>query len=155
MSERRKYATRIKGSIMEEFACLFSIYPEYAYKILSGEKNFEYRKKVPALRFHRLVIYATVPVAKIIGEVHVDKILQDTPSKIWTETNKHGGIEKETFFSYFENRSLAYAYSLSNPILYKEQLSLSKIRVINAPQSFVYLDQHQLDIINEAIPNSV
>lgn len=133
---------------MEEVAYLFSIYPEYAYRILSGEKKFEYRKRVAKLYLKRLIIYATAPISKIIGEVCVDEILRDTPQTIWRRTNKYGGIQREQFFAYFDNKSLAYAYSLSDPILYGGKLSLNDIGITNPPQSFIYLNRLQVDVIN-------
>lgn len=136
---------------MEKVAYLFSIFPEYAYKILSGEKKFEYRKKTAALYLPKLIIYATDPVSKIIGEVSVDNILCCTPLEIWKKTNKYGGIDEERFFAYFKDKDLAYAYSLSNPILYNKSISLNKISISNAPQSFIYLNQCHLDMLDYAL----
>ena len=42
---------------------LISIKPEYVKRILSGEKMYEYRKRVPA-DVKTVVIYATAPVKK-------------------------------------------------------------------------------------------
>ena len=63
---------------------LMSIKPKYAMQILNGTKTFEYRKN----RFRRqnidsIVIYATSPVMKVIGEVQLVGVLEDEPEIIW------------------------------------------------------------------------
>ena len=50
---------------------LLSIKPEFADKIMSGKKKFEYRTHVPSRPINTIVIYSTFPVGKIIGEVEV------------------------------------------------------------------------------------
>lgn len=51
---------------------LLSIQPEYAEKILNGTKRFEYRKAVTRNESVRtVVIYATMPVGKVVGEFEV------------------------------------------------------------------------------------
>ncbi len=62
---------------------LMSIKPKYAMQILNGTKTFEYRKN----RFRRqnidsIVIYATSPVMKVIGEVQLVGVLEDEPEII-------------------------------------------------------------------------
>ena len=88
---------------------LLPIKPEYAYKILSGEKKFEYRKRVAALEVTRIVIYASSPVSKIIGEVSVRGYLKDSPEGLWNKTKEYSGITLEGFSKYFANKENGYA----------------------------------------------
>ena len=48
---------------------LLSIKPEYANKIMSGEKKFEYRKAAPQKNVDTILIYSTKPQGIILGEV--------------------------------------------------------------------------------------
>lgn len=54
---------------------LLSIKPEYAYKIFSGEKKFEYRKIIFKKKIKSVIVYATKPVGKIIGEFEIEDII--------------------------------------------------------------------------------
>ncbi len=130
---------------MEREACLFSIKPEFAIKILSGKKKFEYRKIKTAKYFSRMIVYATHPIRRIIGEARVDRILSGTPSDIWNVTGKESGISQEFFMDYFNNILTAYAYCLNNPLFYSEPVTLKNIGIKNAPQSFIYIDTKPLD----------
>ena len=63
---------------------LLSIRPEYAEKIFNGKKKYEYRRVIFKNRnIHSIVVYATKPIKKIIGEFEIDEILSDRPNKIW------------------------------------------------------------------------
>ena len=120
---------------------LLPIKPEYAYKILSGEKKFEYRKRVAALEVTRIVIYASSPVSKIIGEVSVQGYLKDSPAGFWNKTKEYSGITLEGFSKYFANKENGYAYCLRNPIVYDKPKILNNFKLTHAPQSFVYLKE--------------
>ncbi|MCL5769684.1 ASCH domain-containing protein [Acinetobacter sp. ANC5681] len=120
---------------------LLSIKPEYADKILSGEKRFEFRKSI----FKRdgirtVIIYATMPVGKVIGEFEIETILSDRPDSIWDRTSQSSGITKDFFDSYFSERSKAYAIEVKSTKKYSIPQDLSEIKIgLKAPQSFAYV----------------
>lgn len=77
---------------------LLSVKPEYAEKILSGEKIYEFRRRI----FKRedvdiLVIYATGPQCGVVAEARIGGIMESTPEDIWKRTNRHGGISHDRF----------------------------------------------------------
>jgi predicted transcriptional regulator len=79
-----------------------SIKPEFAEKIFAGLKKFEFRRvifKSPAVT--RVVVYASSPVQRIIGEFEIDEILSLKKGKLWRRTKRHSGIEKSFFTSIF------------------------------------------------------
>ena len=120
---------------------LMSIKPKYAIQILNGTKTFEYRKN----RFRRqnvdaIVIYATSPVMKVIGEVKLVGILEDRPEIIWEKTYHNGGINKTAYDDYFEGKDKAIAYRLGKVEKYENEMQLSDFHVHVPPQSYVYLD---------------
>ncbi len=118
---------------------LFSIKPEYAFKILSGEKKFEYRRNRTKENISYMIIYATSPVKKIIGEVTVKNILCGSVENIWELTNKFSGINYDSYLKYFEGQENAYAYHLECPRQYNPYKDLSDFKLGRPPQSYQYL----------------
>lgn len=120
---------------------LFSIKPEYAEKILNGTKRFEYRKAVPRDQSVRIVvIYATMPVGKVVGEFEVGGVLRDKPNALWNQTKAASGITRAFFDSYFNGRAEASAIAVKKPKRYAEPLSLEAVSgSATPPQSFQYL----------------
>lgn len=120
---------------------LLSIKPEFAEKILLGIKRFEFRKVLPkSHEMSTVVIYATMPVGKVIGEFDVGEILSDTPKNIWCTTRENAGISKEYFNEYFEGRNIAHAIGVKSVRRYKKPASLSKYLPSGVPpQSFCYI----------------
>ena len=120
---------------------LLSIKPEFADKIFSGEKQYEYRKAVFSRRdVNVVVVYASKPVSKIVGEFCVDAVLEGRPSEIWEETKQHSGISIEFFKRYFEGRKKGYAIKIGSARKYIEEIDPFKANErFFPPQSFRYL----------------
>lgn len=121
---------------------LLSIKPEYAEKIFNGEKKYEYRKRI----FKRndvkmVVVYATKPIGKVIGEFEIAEILEDVPNVIWEQTKKHSGIEEKDYIEYFRDNEKGFALSIKNTITYQKPLELNQFnpKIKCAPQSFMYI----------------
>ena len=119
---------------------LLAIKPEFADKILSTQKKFEFRRIIPRKPINKIVIYATRPVGHVVGMVNVCGIISGPPDYVWQITQKNAGITQDFFDSYFYGRNTAYAYKLGKVIRYNTAKSLSDFGLRVAPQSFVYLD---------------
>ncbi|WP_254853812.1 ASCH domain-containing protein, partial [Salmonella enterica] len=84
---------------------LLSIKPEFAESILNGYKKFEFRKTIFRNKEARVVvIYATMPVGKVIGEFEIDGVLSSQPDELWDMTKKYAGITRDFFDEYFSER---------------------------------------------------
>ena len=120
---------------------LLSIKPEYADKILSGEKRFEFRKSIFKRQgIQTVIIYATMPVGKVVGEFDIEHILSDEPKFILDKTCALSGITKSFFDSYFYERSTAYAIEVKSVKKYDIPISLNELKSgLKAPQSFAYI----------------
>ncbi len=120
---------------------LLSIKPEYANKIFSGEKKFEFRKRVfKNLEVQTVVVYSTMPVGRIIGEFSIKHIHQDSPESIWDKTKRFSGVDESFFNEYYNGRDLAFAIEVDKPVLYKEPINpKEEYANFTAPQSFMYL----------------
>lgn len=119
---------------------LLSIKPEFAFKIFNGTKRYEYRRilfKRPEVK--TIIVYASNPVKKVIGEFDIENILHDEPDTLWDRTGDYSGISKELFFNYFENASKGYAIAVKSPHIYTNPLPLDSFMLSSPPQSFVYI----------------
>lgn len=119
---------------------LLSIKPEYANKIFDGSKRFEFRRvifKKPNIK--TVVVYASSPVKKVIGEFEIENIISFDPKSLWGLTKKYSGISEDFFFEYFSNRKVAHAIRIKSTIKYKEPLSIKDDFNVVPPQSYVYL----------------
>ncbi|OTQ72716.1 MULTISPECIES: ASCH domain-containing protein [unclassified Gilliamella] len=120
---------------------LLSIKPEFAEKILSGEKRFEFRKNMFKKKSVKtIVIYATMPIGKVVGEFDIDHVISDKPSLIWEKTKKYAGVSKRFYDEYFDERPLAFAIAVGKVTMYEEPKPLNYLgNNIVAPQSYRYL----------------
>lgn len=120
---------------------LLSIKPQFADKILSGEKCFEFRKTLPKhSNIDTVVIYATKPIGKVIGEFTVDKIVSKTPNKLWEETKDQAGISEQFFSDYFSGKKIAHAFKVKSVKIYEKELDIFEYcNKKYPPQSFFYI----------------
>ena len=118
---------------------LISIKPEHIENIFNGSKKYEYRKIRCKQDINKIIIYSTYPIMKVVGEAKVEKILEDSPDRIWEKTKKYSGIDLNFYQKYFKDRSKAIAYKLTNIKKYDSPKELSSYGIKAAPQSFVYI----------------
>lgn len=119
---------------------LLSIKPQFAVKIFDGTKKFEFRKSIfKNSKINTVVVYASSPMQKVIGEFTFDEIMEENPEVLWEKTKKHSGITKEFFDEYFFNREKAFAIRVKETSKYKTPMDLIDFDLNFAPQSFVYL----------------
>ncbi|MGI2336100.1 MAG: ASCH domain-containing protein [Dehalogenimonas sp.] len=119
---------------------LLSIKPEYAEKIFDGSKTYEYRRAIfDAERVTTVVVYASAPVQRVIGEFEIEHIIQDEPRTLWERTGAHGGISQEGFQQYFSDKANGYAIKVKEAKRYKVPAKLESFSISFPPQSFTYL----------------
>lgn len=119
---------------------LLSIKPEFVTKIFSNEKQYEFRKVIfKNKQVKDVVIYASSPVSKVVGEFKIDKIIEDTPDKVWKLTKDKAGITKSYFDNYFKGKQVAYAIKIKQATQYDKPIDLQDLGIKRAPQSFMYL----------------
>ena len=124
---------------------LMSIKPIYVDKIFSGEKKYEYRKRMCKEKIDRIIVYSSSPIQKVAGELKIKQVLYDKKSIIWDRTNRYGGITKTKYDKYYENCDYAVAYEIEKAILYDKQKDLKDFNVRTAPQSYVYITNKGVD----------
>lgn len=66
---------------------LLSIKPEFANKIFDGTKKFEFRKSIFKNKdIKTVVVYASSPVQRVIGEFEIERILNFDLDTLWSLT---------------------------------------------------------------------
>jgi predicted transcriptional regulator len=119
---------------------LLSIKPEFALKIFNGSKRFEFRRSIFKNQdIKKVIVYASHPVGKVIGEFEIEDILHDELPILWSKTKNHSGTSEENFKKYFSNKSKGYAIQIKNAELYDEPKPLDSLGISTAPQSFMYV----------------
>lgn len=119
---------------------LLSIKPEFAEKIFEGTKGFEFRRSIfKKKNIHTIIVYASSPVQKVIGEFEIEEIIKDDLIKLWHITKHKAGIDKSFFFKYFEGKEEGFAIKIKNAIRYPEALCIRKEFNAHPPQSFLYI----------------
>lgn len=119
---------------------LLSIHPEFADAIFDGNKHYEFRRVVFKQDVDEIVVYATMPVGKVIGSFKIADIYEDAPKALWARTRTVAGVTKAKFDSYFKDRPTAFAIKVKEPVRFKVPQPLSKFLPSNSPpQSFCYI----------------
>lgn len=120
---------------------LLSIKPEFANKIFDGTKRFEYRKAIfKRSGIRRVIVYASSPVQRVIGEFQIESILNDSVENLWKRTSKYSGITKDFYHQYFAGRDQAYAIQVGLIKRFKKAKTLQDHNINFAPQSYVYIE---------------
>jgi len=119
---------------------LLSIKPEFANKIFEGTKKYEFRKSI----FKRddvktVVVYASSPMQRVIGEFEIKGILHKEVESLWQITEPFAGINKDFYNEYFADKEKAFAIQVGKIRKYQTPKRLSDYDIDYAPQSFAYL----------------
>lgn len=121
---------------------LLSIKPEFAEKIFNGTKKFEFRRTMfKNKEIKKIVVYASAPISKVIGEFEIDRIFHEELDQLWNQTSKFSGISEDYYMQYFNGKKSGYAIEVKNPKKYKIGLCIKQNFGLNPPQSFAYLQE--------------
>ena len=118
---------------------LMSINPEHVDNILAGTKKFEFRKTRCKEKIDSIIIYSTSPIMRVVAEVEVKDVIEDTPQVVWNKTRTAAGIDKLFFDRYYNGRNTAVAYVLGEVRKFALPRFLADYGVKAAPQSYVYV----------------
>lgn len=117
---------------------VMSIKPVHLNRIVTGVKNYEFRKYIPKKGVDRLWIYTSSPVCKLEYMAVIDNIVT-YPDKITEE-----GFGNTEFNS--GEKEAIHAYHISKLYKLKESLRLDELKKeysFTAPQSFMYLESNE------------
>lgn len=119
-----------------------SIKPKFAYAILEGSKGFEFRRKLFKVQtVERVILYASSPIQRIVGEFQLSAIHSLPLTALWRRTCDLAGIERPDFDRYFENCEIGHALEVGRCEWYDAPLCLEQsLGLRRPPQSFCYVD---------------
>lgn len=123
---------------------LISVHPVHVEKIMSGEKNLEFRRIWPTREIETLVVYATHPEQRLAAIVQVAGVVRASKTALWQVASAEGGgITRQALFDYLQGRDLGVAIrlgervDLGSGVLPKNLFDAS----FRPPQSFRYLSR--------------
>lgn len=124
---------------------LVSIRPEYASKIMDGEKTVELRRRFPEATAvgATILIYSSSPVQAIVGFATIKDVLRLPVKTIWRDHGAAACIGKADFDAYFSGLTEGYAIILKDVKSLSNQLKATDLQEefgFVAPQSFRYVD---------------
>ena len=119
---------------------ILSIRPEYVQKIFGGTKKFEFRRSIfKNKRVTSVIVYASAPVQRVVGEFGIGKIVCDSPESLWKMAKSVAGISHDQLMAYFDGKRRGYAIEIINPVRYEISKDLRRDFGCRPPQSFVYV----------------
>jgi type I restriction enzyme, S subunit len=125
---------------------LLSIKPKYVKEILSGIKQYEFRKQIFKNKSAKTVfIYSTSPQKKIVACFRLGEIVEGHPDYLWEQFWNVSGLNEREFFDYFSDRNTGYAIRIEDLKEYSEPVDpFTLFGKFVAPQSFYYVDQDHI-----------
>lgn len=120
-----------------------SIQPQFAEAILNGTKRVEFRKRRLAHDVTTVLMYATLPVGRVVGVFEVAGYDVASPSVLWERHKAHAGIARSRYRDYYRGWSTAVGILVRDVRALSRPVALSELHpALAAPQSFVYLALH-------------
>lgn len=132
---------------------LLSIKPEFALRIFSGTKKYEYRKRAFAkTEVRTILVYATKPVGLIVGEFDIARTITGSPSNVWEQTQEGSGISYSHYQKYYAGHNNVVAYEIDQVREFAIPISPYELFPnFTAPQSYIYLPEDLL-VLNDLQP---
>jgi predicted transcriptional regulator len=121
---------------------ILSIKPEFANKIFVGDKKFEFRRSIfKNKNVSKVIVYASSPISKVIGEFEIGEILFKDLKTLWKETKEFSGITEDYFYEYFVGKENGFALEVKRVKRYKQELCIKESFGKVPPQSFAYIEE--------------
>jgi type I restriction enzyme S subunit len=124
---------------------LLSIKPEFAEKILSGGKQYEFRKTLfsEPEEVDTIFLYASSPVQRVVGAFTIADVISDDPANLWQKYGHSSGIaDRSRFMSYFDGSEEGYAIEVGHVHEFDKPINPSKVvDDFSPPVSFYYMQE--------------
>ena len=133
---------------------LVSIRPNYASKILNGQKTVELRRKFPEVGAAGALalIYSSSPVSAVVGYARIKFVLKLPVFRIWKEYRIAACISKDEFDTYFTGANYGFVIFLENVKSLRRQLKATDLVQgfgIVPPQSYRYVDEECVALLSD------
>lgn len=138
---------------------LLAIKPEFAEKILTGQKEYEFRRTAfrETAEIEVIYLYASSPVKKIVGLFTSNRIIEASPEELWELFGAESGIDdRERFMSYFDGVDVGFAIEVNNTHRFQPPLDPNHLfEDFSPPMSFNYLDDKQDRVLRGHVPSAL
>lgn len=126
---------------------LLSIKPEYAQKLYSGEKKFEFRRRIFRRDdIEKIFIYSTSPSCRITGSAGIEGIIEGNKEEIWEKCFLYSGMAEKDFFEYFQGVKTGFAIEMKDILKFAKPIDPHEIfNEFIPPQSFCYMEKDLTD----------
>lgn len=134
---------------------LLAIKPEFAQKILSGEKGYEFRRTTfnDPSDVDYIYLYASSPEQCVVGAFKTNRIVKAQPRELWNLFNDVAGIDRERFFDYFDGADTGHAIRVDETHRFDKCINPDKkLDNFSVPMSFCYLDDAQSETFRGFLP---
>lgn len=135
---------------------LLAIKPEFAEKILSGEKRYEFRRTIfrDSNDIDFVYLYSSSPIMKIVGVFSTNRTIEADPEQLWELYSEYAGIDRTRFMQYFEDAETGYAIQVDNAYRFSDPIDPDDVfDEFSPPMSFLYLDKQQSRSLEEYLPS--
>lgn len=123
---------------------LLSIKPEFADRILTGEKQYEFRKSSfrDPDQIDNIIMYSSSPVQRIVGIFTISEVYEQHPETLWENYGSESGIgTKERFLRYFDGKESGFAMEIEQVHKLGEPIDPTlHIEGFRPPVSFQYVN---------------
>lgn len=126
-----------------------AVKPEYAKKLITGQKDIELRKTKPKVQSgDYVIIYASAPAKAVLGFGIVKKIIECAPQEMWKQYSERLGINYDGFLSYYQNsdKSIGIEFERIKAI---PPISLAELRRVDPnfhpPQIYRYITNEEIN----------
>jgi len=141
----------------QESALLLSVRPHFAESIMNGSKVAEIRRQRPNITIGTpVIIYATLPVAAVVGYARLSEIHCGHPDEMWSSYQTFMGVTRQEFDKYLTGVTTSYILMLADVQRLERPLTLSQMRAISGfhpPRSYRYIDRASLTLLVDGHPN--
>lgn len=133
---------------MKKKYLFIAVKPEYANKLISGEKDIELRKTKPHVQAgDYAIIYASAPAKAVWGFGKIKRIILCSPQEMWANYSTRLGIKEQDYLMYYKksNKSVGLEFEMIKPI---NPISLAELRRVDPnfqpPQIYRYVTNEQI-----------
>lgn len=118
-----------------------AIHGEFAELILAGTKRVEFRKAAFRRPVSHVFIYATAPVARVVGYFEVAAVDEGSPPTLWRSYSGVAGIDYPRYRGYFAGHRRGVAIRVKRAVAFERPIRLGQHGLPpRAPQNFAYVN---------------
>jgi predicted transcriptional regulator len=118
---------------------MLALHGGYWKKMLSGEKKYEFRRRLWNVQTDRVFIYVTAPMSMVVGGFRCRGKWITSPENAWTTANGHAGLKQCEFYDYLDGTDRVGVISVGDVRAFKEPLSVTAFGLTKGPQSISYV----------------